>query len=79
MSTVLLERLIRYLNDWKKNQFLQKLILHNLESGLTPDADLHMTILDIEPITGMTVSAHKRIQVTQRIFAVYRDGSFSLF
>ncbi|XP_023345429.1 sensory neuron membrane protein 2 [Eurytemora carolleeae] len=47
--------------------YLAEAQLENFESGLTPDADLHMTILDIEPITGMTVSAHKRIQVNMPI------------
>ena len=32
-------------------------------SGLKPDRDLHDTILDVEPISGLSLNAHKRIQV----------------
>jgi len=35
-------------------------------SGLTPDPSLHGTYLDIEPVTGMTLSYHKRFQVQFR-------------
>ena len=31
--------------------------------ALKPDKDLHDTILDIEPITSIALTAHKRIQV----------------
>ena len=37
--------------------------LFELASGLTPNETLHRTVLDIEPVTGMVLSAHKRIQV----------------
>lgn len=36
-------------------------------SGLTPDPSLHGTYLDIEPVTGMTLSYHKRFQVNMPI------------
>ena len=32
-------------------------------NGVKPDRELHDTFLDIEPITGVALSAHKRIQV----------------
>ena len=32
-------------------------------SGLHPKPDSHDTVLDIEPRTGLTLAAHKRIQV----------------
>jgi hypothetical protein len=32
-------------------------------NGVKPDKMLHDTFLDIEPITGVALSAHKRIQV----------------
>ena len=44
--------------------------------GVSPDVEKHDTYLDIEPITGVALSAHKRIQVQisfiiLEIFAVY--------
>lgn len=32
--------------------------------GIEPDPDLHTTILNIEPTTGLPIQAHKRIQVS---------------
>ena len=38
-------------------------------NGVKPDRELHDTFLDIEPITGVALSAHKRIQVFLKIFS----------
>jgi len=35
------------------------------DSGLNPVYEDHRTVLEIEPLTGMTLSVHKRIQVNQ--------------
>ena len=37
--------------------------LANAVDGMNPNKDLHDTILDLEPITGIALNAHKRIQV----------------
>ena len=37
-------------------------LLEQIE-GISPDKDKHDTTLDIEPNTGATIAAHKRIQV----------------
>lgn len=42
--------------------------------GLASDIDKHDTYLDIEPITGITLSAHKRGQV--KGFGFHDDGFF---
>ena len=36
--------------------------------GVSPDIEKHDTVLDIEPITGVALSAHKRIQVPKYIY-----------
>ena len=38
-------------------------------NGVKPERELHDTFLDIEPITGVALSAHKRIQVFLKIFS----------
>ena len=40
--------------------------LHDQIIGLNADRDKHDTYLDIEPITGVALSAHKRIQVSDQ-------------
>jgi len=35
--------------------------------GLSPDAQLHNTIIAVEPITGVTMSAHKRLQINVKL------------
>lgn len=35
--------------------------------GIKPDQDLHDTFLDIEPMTGVALAAHKRIQVNLKM------------
>ena len=35
--------------------------------GLSPDPAIHDVTLDLDPITGLAVSAHKRIQVTNQV------------
>ena len=36
--------------------------------GLKSDIEKHDTYLDIEPLTGITLSAHKRGQVRKKIY-----------
>jgi lysosome membrane protein 2 len=54
--------------------YLAEAQLNNFDdaSGLAPEVALHQTILDIEPTTGMTLSAHKRIQINMPIVATGR-------
>lgn len=33
------------------------------DSGLNPNRNLHETVLDLEPNTGIVIHAHKRIQM----------------
>ena len=38
-------------------------VIHDQVVGLDPRPDLHDTFIDIEKMTGVPLSAHKRIQV----------------
>jgi len=48
--------------------------LKNFASGLSPSEADHMTYMDVEPITGMTLTVHKRIQVNTPIVPTGDDG-----
>jgi len=50
----------------------QQLEHFGADSGLNPQEELHQTILDIEPLTGFTLSAHKRLQMNMPIVATNR-------
>ena len=41
--------------------------LLSMFEGLSPDPAIHDVTLDLDPITGLAVSAHKRIQVTNQV------------
>lgn len=56
----------------------------NVHDGLSPDRDLHDTYIDVEPITGVAMRVHKRLQVSIRVkpndfvYTSITDGIFPL-
>jgi len=55
--------------------YLAEAQLANFESGLSPVENDHMTYMDIEPVTGMTLTVHKRIQINTPVVQTSHEKS----
>jgi hypothetical protein len=42
-------------------------IVANLVQGLTPNASIHNSFMDVEPITGLAMRAYKRLQINAKL------------